>query len=193
MIIKWECNVIFSRSLATFPIPAHPRFRWHKTLPLHVSTTATRTPEKQLCRTTCITLFCAFLCRQYTISLSEINFTFYGGRKGRRRRTFFSLSEHWCYKLLRSSTTGKFAYVWQREGVGIIKLKFRMTRSHFLNNFFPAVKSGHANRISFKKKIFRYLCALVAQRKYRNENSQGILQKCSRARLNASSGYTYIT
>ena len=130
----------------------YPCFRWHKTLPLYVSTTATRTPEKQLCRTTCITLFCAFLCRQYTISLSEINFTFYGGRKGRRRRTFFSLSEHWCYKLLRSSTTGEFAYVWQREGVGIIKLKFRMTRSHFLNNFFPAVKSGHANRISFKKK-----------------------------------------
>ena len=141
-----------------------------------------RTPEKQLCYSICITLFCTFLCRQCTTSRSEINFTFNGGRKDRRRPTFFSLSEHWCqYKLLRSSTTGEFAYVWQREGVGIIKLKFRITRSHFSNTFFPAVKSWHANRISFEKKLFRYLSPLVAQRKYRNENSQGILQKCARA------------
>ena len=35
---------------------------------------------------------------------------------------------------LRNSTPGDFGYVWQSKQVGIIALKFRKTRNHFLNS-----------------------------------------------------------
>ena len=62
---------------------------------------------------------------------------------------------------------------------GIKKLKFRITRSHFLNNLFPAARIWHAKSISIQKYVYVHLSPLVVQWKYKNENSQGILEKCA--------------
>ena len=106
------------------------------------------------------------------------NFTVLWRAPDRRRRTFFLYFLNLAMAL-RSSTTAEFACVWQ----SMIKLKCG-TSQHFLNELFRCRRElRHAN------KIFRYLSPLVVKWMNRNENSQGILQKCALAAGTPNDGF----
>ena len=63
----------------------------------------------------------------------------------RREQTTWTYDDEFLFLSLnliffvKNSTTGKFAYSWKSEWVGIITLKFQRTRSHFLSDVFAAV------------------------------------------------------
>ena len=108
----------------------------------------------------------------------------------------------------RSSTTGKFAYVWQRErvaGVGIIKMKFRITRSHFLRYPFHCwgegggggsvhrLLSGPDMRIRFNSKNIHWEIPVSPSREsIGTKILKEFYKKCALAAVNTSSGYTHI-
>ena len=139
MIIKCKCNIILSRSLASFPIYTSSSAFSFETKHRRSMFRRRQRGRQKSNFALALHFFVHFFAVNARLRRSEINFTIYGGRKDRRRRTF-------CLSFLFLNS------------YGIKKRKFRITRSHFLNNFFPAIKSWHANRISFKKYIYSDTC-----------------------------------
>ena len=67
------------------------------------------------------------------------NFTFSGGRIRPRRNFIIFLNLN---VVLRNSTPGGFAYIWQSKWVGIIAMKTERMQVHFWSDVFAAVASS---------------------------------------------------
>ena len=89
-IVKWKCNIILSRSFANSLIRAYTHFH------LKQNTTLCFDDDNEGARKATLphyTFLYISLPSMHDFDVKLPHFTFYGGRKDRRQRSFFSLSE----------------------------------------------------------------------------------------------------
>ena len=83
--------------------------------------------------------FCTFLCCFWTTTTWNCLILLFREDINKRRQKFILFRN--LNVVLRNSAPGGFAYIWQREWVGIIVIRSERTQIHFWSDIFTAVAS----------------------------------------------------
>ena len=128
--------------------------------------------KQQLCKR--ISLFCTFLCT--TTTWNCLIFLFREDVNKRRHNFILFLN---LDMVLRNSTPGGFAYIWQSKWVGIIAIKTERTQIHFWSDVFASVASSDRKvPIAQAKKRTRWILREKAECKHLTAmRKQKILQR----------------